>query len=59
MLSKLSSGHERYAHIAALRCDSTGQHQLSLVDVGAGAEVHEYSVLATSLGEELVSFGQL
>jgi len=30
---------------------------LSFVDVGAGVDVYEYSVLATSLDEELVSFG--
>jgi hypothetical protein len=39
--------------------DDTGQQRLSFVDVDADAEVHEYSVLATSLDEELVSFGQL
>jgi len=32
---------------------------LSFVDVGAGADIFEYSVRATSLDEELVSFGQL
>ena len=32
---------------------------MSFVDVGAGVDVYEYSVLATSLDEELVSFGQL
>jgi len=36
-----------------------GQQTLSFVEVGADADVYEYSVLATSLDEELVSFGQL
>src|ERR1019366_7273975 len=35
------------------------QQTLSFVEVGANAEVYEYSVLATSLDEELASFGQL
>ena len=39
--------------------ETSGQQTLSFVDVGAGADVYEYSVLATSLDEELVSFGQL
>ena len=32
---------------------------LSFVEIGANAEVYEYFVLATSLDEELASFGQL
>jgi hypothetical protein len=36
-----------------------GQQTLSFVEISAGTEVYEYSVLATSLDEELVSFGQL
>src|ERR1019366_6734581 len=39
--------------------EKSGQQTLSFVDVGAGVDVYEYSVLATSLDEELVSFGQL
>jgi len=39
--------------------ETSGQQTLSFVDVGAGVDVYEYSVLATSLDEELVSFGQL
>ena len=39
--------------------ETSGQQTLSFVDVGAGVGVYEYSVLATSLDEELVSFGQL
>ena len=36
-----------------------GQQKLSFVEVGADAEVYEYSVLVTSLDEELSVFGQL
>src|SRR5208282_4528187 len=39
--------------------ETSGQQTLSFVEVGAAADVYEYSVLATSLDEELVSFGQL
>ncbi len=39
--------------------ETLGQQTLSFVEVGADADVYEYSVLATSLDEELVSFGQL
>ncbi len=39
--------------------EAQGQQTLSFVDVGAGGDVYEYSVLATSLDEELESFGQL
>jgi hypothetical protein len=46
-------------NLAVSSNDDTGQQRLSFVDVDADAEVHEYSVLATSLDEELVSFGQL
>jgi Transposase DDE domain group 1 len=37
----------------------SGQQRLSFVDVDTGADVYEYSVLVTSLNEELASFGQL
>jgi hypothetical protein len=36
-----------------------GQQTLSFVEIGANTYVYEYSVLATSLDEKLVSFGQL
>ena len=36
-----------------------GQQTLSFVEISTGAEIYEYSILATSLDEELVSFGQL
>src|SRR5271166_5563972 len=39
--------------------ETLGQQTLSFVEVGADADVYEYFVLATSLDEELVSFGQL
>ena len=39
--------------------ETSGQQTLSFVEIGANAEVYEYSVLATSLDEELASFGQL
>lgn len=39
--------------------EASGQQTLSFIEAGADAEVYEYSVLATSLDEELVSFGQL
>ncbi len=45
--------------VAPLTNETSGQQTLSFVDVGAGVDVYEYSVLATSLDEELVSFGQL
>ena len=35
------------------------QPQLSFIDIGPGQDVYEYSVLATSLIEDLASFGQL
>ena len=38
---------------------TSGQQTLSFVEVGEGADTYEYSVFATSLDEELVSFGQL
>lgn len=44
---------------AASLSDDHGQQKLSFVEVGANAEVYEYSVLATSLNEELSAFGQL
>jgi len=39
--------------------ETPGQQRLSFVEIGAGAEVYEYSVLVTSLEEELASLGQL
>ncbi len=45
--------------LAASLSDDHGQQKLSFVEVGANAEVYEYSVLATSLDEELSAFGQL
>ncbi len=39
--------------------DDQGQPQLSFIDIGPGEDVSEYSVLATSLVEDLASFGQL
>ena len=39
--------------------ETTGQQTLTFVEVGVGVDVYEYSVLVTSLDEELVSFGQL
>ena len=39
--------------------DDQGQPQLSFIDIGPGEDVYEYSVLATSLVEDLASFGQL
>jgi hypothetical protein len=39
--------------------EAQGQQTPPFADVGAGGDVYEYSVLATSLDEELVSFGQL
>ena len=43
----------------AAAVEGNGQKQLSFVEIGAGAEVYEYCVLATSLDEELSVFGQL
>ena len=45
--------------LAASVTDNHGQQKLSFVEVGADAEVYEYSVLVTSLDEELSVFGQL
>ncbi len=45
--------------LAASASDDHGQQKLSFVEAGANAEVYEYTVLVTSLGEELASFGQL
>ena len=45
--------------LAASASDDHGQQQLSFVEIGADAEVYEYSVLATSLDEDLSAFGQL
>jgi Transposase DDE domain group 1 len=43
----------------AAAVEANGQKQLSFIEIGAGAEVYEYCVLATSLDEELSVFGQL
>jgi hypothetical protein len=43
----------------AIRKGRSSAQALSFVEIGANAEVYEYSVLATSLDEELASFGQL
>src|SRR5450631_1072530 len=45
--------------LAASSIDEHGQQKLSFAEVGADKDVYEYSVLATSLVEELASFGQL
>jgi hypothetical protein len=45
--------------LAASATDDHGRQKLSFVEIGADAEVREYSVLAASLVEELASFGQL
>jgi hypothetical protein len=45
--------------LAAASSDDDGQQKLSFIEVGANAEVYEYTVLVTSLGEELSAFGQL
>lgn len=45
--------------LVAPACDGNGQQKLSFVEIVAGAEVYEYTVLITSLGEELSTFGQL
>jgi len=45
--------------LAASPMDDQGQPQLSFIDIGPGEDVYEYSVLATSLVEDLASFGQL
>ena len=45
--------------LATSATDENGQQKLSFVEIGADAEVYEYSVLVTSLEEELSTFGQL
>jgi hypothetical protein len=45
--------------LAASSIDDHGQQKLSFADVGADEKVYEYTVLATSLVEELTSFGPL
>jgi hypothetical protein len=45
--------------LATSATDENGQQELSFVEIGADAEVYEYSVLVTSLEEELSTFGQL
>jgi hypothetical protein len=44
---------------AASSRDKNGHQQLSFVEIGPGEDVYEYSVLATTLVEDLASFGQL
>jgi hypothetical protein len=45
--------------LAASLMDNQGPPQLSFINIGPGQDVYEYSVLATSLIEDLASFGQL
>ena len=45
--------------LAASSMDDQRQPQLSFIDIGPGEDVYEYSVLATTLVEDLASFGQL
>jgi hypothetical protein len=45
--------------LAASETDEHGQQKLSFVEVGADADVYGYSVVVTSLDEELSVFGQL
>jgi Transposase DDE domain group 1 len=39
--------------------DEEGQRRLAFADIGPGEDIFEYQVVATSLVEELASFGQL
>jgi hypothetical protein len=45
--------------LAASVTGDHGQQKLSFVEIGADADVYEYSVLATSLDEDISVFGQL
>jgi len=45
--------------LAASVHDERGQQQLCFADIGPGADIFEYSVLVTTLVEDLASFGQL
>src|SRR5271166_6468893 len=45
--------------LAASSRQDPGPPQLSFLQIGPGDDVHEYCVLATSLVEDLASFGQL
>ena len=45
--------------LAASSMDDQGQPQLSFLDIGPDEDMWEYSVLVTSLVEDLASFGQL
>lgn len=45
--------------LAAFMHDERGQQQLCFADIGPGADIFEYSVLVTTLVEDLASFGQL
>ena len=39
--------------------DDGGPPQLAFVEIGEAADVYEYSVLVTSLDEDVEAFGQL
>lgn len=45
--------------LAGTTCDENGQQRLSFADIGPGTDIFEYSVLATTLAEDVSSFGQL
>ena len=45
--------------LAASVKDERGQPQLSFIEIGPGEDIYEYSVLVTSLEEDLSAFGQL
>jgi hypothetical protein len=45
--------------LALAERDDAGQLRLSFAEVGDGSEVWEYAVLVTSLGNEILSIGQL
>jgi hypothetical protein len=45
--------------LASSSTDDEGQQRLAFADIGPGEDIWEYQVVATSLVEELASFGQL
>jgi len=45
--------------LAASARDEHGQKQLRFADIAPGTDIYEYSVLVTTLAEDLASFGQL
>jgi hypothetical protein len=45
--------------LASSSTDDAGQRRLAFADIGPGADIFEYQVVATSLVEDLASFGQL